>query len=255
MSNRYFYDLEFCENGKTIDLLSIGIVAEDGREYYAVNATADITTAKENPWLVANVLPHLPMNNRGCLDRAAAGGRQPSRVELEPVDLDRTRAEVKPKWMIAEEVRTFLTEGLPDDGDTWCELWADYAAYDHVGLAQLWGRMIDLPPGVPMFTRDIQQYAAHIGAPHYNSLPTSDPHTEHNALQDAHRTHTRWQYLTVVESRKRSAVHALRQVARAAAETVARADAGQVSEWDDLKNALADLDQARHEPDGDRTDD
>ncbi len=29
---RYFLDTEFYEDGKTIDLISIGIVAEDGRE-------------------------------------------------------------------------------------------------------------------------------------------------------------------------------------------------------------------------------
>ena len=33
---RIFYDTEFLEDGKTIDLISIGMVAEDGREYYAV---------------------------------------------------------------------------------------------------------------------------------------------------------------------------------------------------------------------------
>lgn len=32
---KYFLDTEFHEDGKTIDLISIGIVAEDGREYYA----------------------------------------------------------------------------------------------------------------------------------------------------------------------------------------------------------------------------
>ncbi len=31
---RYFYDCEFLENGNTIELISIGIVADDGREYY-----------------------------------------------------------------------------------------------------------------------------------------------------------------------------------------------------------------------------
>ena len=32
---KYFYDTEFLEDGHTFDLISIGIVAEDGREYYA----------------------------------------------------------------------------------------------------------------------------------------------------------------------------------------------------------------------------
>jgi hypothetical protein len=31
------YDLEFLEDGRTIELISIGMVCDDGREYYAVN--------------------------------------------------------------------------------------------------------------------------------------------------------------------------------------------------------------------------
>ena len=38
---RYFYDCEFIEDGRTIDLVSIGVVAEDGREYYAVSTEFD----------------------------------------------------------------------------------------------------------------------------------------------------------------------------------------------------------------------
>ena len=44
----YFYDTEFIEDGQTIDLVSIGIVASDGREYYAVSTDADLSRA--NPW-------------------------------------------------------------------------------------------------------------------------------------------------------------------------------------------------------------
>ena len=32
---KYFYDTEFIDDGHTINLISIGIVAEDGHEYYA----------------------------------------------------------------------------------------------------------------------------------------------------------------------------------------------------------------------------
>jgi hypothetical protein len=38
---KYFYDCEFLEDGKTIDFISIGIVAEDGREFYAVSNEFD----------------------------------------------------------------------------------------------------------------------------------------------------------------------------------------------------------------------
>ena len=38
---RFFYDCEFIEDGTTIDLVSIGVVGEDGREFYAVSTEFD----------------------------------------------------------------------------------------------------------------------------------------------------------------------------------------------------------------------
>lgn len=55
---RYFYDTEFIEDGRTIELVSIGIVAEDGREYYAVST--DFDPARANAWVRENVLDKLP---------------------------------------------------------------------------------------------------------------------------------------------------------------------------------------------------
>ena len=43
---RFFIDTEFVEDGKTIDLISIGIVCEDGREFYAVSTEFDGGRAK-----------------------------------------------------------------------------------------------------------------------------------------------------------------------------------------------------------------
>ena len=43
---RYFLDTEFIEDGKTIDLLSIGIVAEDGRELYLQNVECNLESGK-----------------------------------------------------------------------------------------------------------------------------------------------------------------------------------------------------------------
>lgn len=56
---RYWFDTEFIEDGKTIDLLSIGIVAEDGRELYLEILEADWSKASD--WVKANVLPALGM--------------------------------------------------------------------------------------------------------------------------------------------------------------------------------------------------
>ena len=55
---RFFYDCEFIEDGTTIDLVSIGVVGEDGREFYAVSAEFDPSRA--GAWVRANVLPKLP---------------------------------------------------------------------------------------------------------------------------------------------------------------------------------------------------
>ncbi len=46
---RYFYDTEFIEDGETIELVSIGIVGEDGSEYYAVST--DFNPAHANAWV------------------------------------------------------------------------------------------------------------------------------------------------------------------------------------------------------------
>ena len=39
----FFFDTEFYENGKTIELISIGIVAEDGSEFYTEVEGFEIT--------------------------------------------------------------------------------------------------------------------------------------------------------------------------------------------------------------------
>lgn len=155
----YAYDTEFLEDGRTIELISIGIACEDGREYYAVNVNADWDRIRGSDWLVNNVLPSLPFID----------------PDDELSDLDSTNVAVKPLWAIANEVREFLLSG-----DTPPQLWADYAAYDHVALCQLWGRMIDLPEGIPMFTHDLQ----HEAASHHLHIPEQESGA-HNALEDA----------------------------------------------------------------------
>ena len=54
----YWMDTEFDEDGKTIELISIGIVSADGRELYLVSSEFDPDRC--NDWVKKNVLPHLP---------------------------------------------------------------------------------------------------------------------------------------------------------------------------------------------------
>lgn len=170
------YDLEFLEDGRTIELISIGMVCDDGREYYAVNRDMPVRRIRKHEWLMANVVPHLP---KGHGDQRI---HMPKRWLFHYAD-----HRVKPHGRIANEVADFIRAAGPD-----VELWANYGAYDHVCLAQLWGRMIDLPEGVPMFTRDIQQERARLGLA-WNDLPQQET-GEHNALADARHNQTvrRW---------------------------------------------------------------
>lgn len=54
---KIFFDTEFIEDGHTIELLSVGLVRDDGAVYYAEPAETDRTRADE--WVALNVLPHL----------------------------------------------------------------------------------------------------------------------------------------------------------------------------------------------------
>ncbi len=123
MGMRFWYDTEFLEDGRTIELVSIGVVAEDGREYYAVSSEFDPDRAI--PWVRRNVLDKLP----SPADRA---------------------------WRSRERIRDDLLAFLTEPGEP-IELWAWYAAYDHVALAQLWGAMPGLPLAIPRFTHELAQ--------------------------------------------------------------------------------------------------
>ena len=176
---RYWYDTEFLEDGRTIELISIGIVAEDGREYYAVNYNAPWDRIEQNAWLVANVVPSLPP--------IAPAYHDSTDLPTDRLGVNLDHSTVKARSFIAREVRRFLTQY----GGT-VELWGYYSSYDHVVLAQLFGRMIDLPPGIPMWTNDVQQVAA--AALLDNRLPQQTG-TAHNALDDARWTRDAWTFL------------------------------------------------------------
>jgi hypothetical protein len=151
---RFFYDCEFIEDGTTIDLVSIGVVGEDGREFYAVSTEFDPNRAGE--WVRAHVLPKLPP----------------------PAD---------PAWRSRKCLRAELLEFLTSaPGEV--ELWAWIAAYDHVALCQLWGAMPALPRPLPRFTRELRQRWEDVGRPPLPP-PTSDAH---DALADARLNLQRW---------------------------------------------------------------
>lgn len=141
---RYFIDTEFNEDGKTIELISIGIAREDGATLYLVSNEFDADGCQQ--WVKDNVLTKLgdaPRMNRK---------------------------------QIADEILWFVSDESP-------EFWGYFADYDWVVLCQLFGRMVDLPKGFPMFCMDIKQWARQLGVDIKRAVP--QPADTHNAIADA----------------------------------------------------------------------
>lgn len=155
---RFWFDTEFIDDGRTIELLSIGIVAEDGREYYAEPEECDLERA--GPWVRKNVFRHL--YREGAIERRAA---------------------------IAEQIKVFVGPRP--------EFWAYYGAYDWVALCQLYGTMMDLPKGWPMYVRDVQQLIDEGERP--VALPGNEGR-DHHALDDARWTRKVWQAIQAYRS-------------------------------------------------------
>lgn len=175
---KYWYDTEFIDDGRTIDLVSIGIVAEDNRELYLVSSEFDQAKLKANPWLVSNVWPSLPTFKHPKGTRCACG----------PGHLDLNHPAVRSRGQIARAVREFLF----DNDDTPIRLWSWYSSYDDVALKQLFGTMATLPTGIPWRTNDIEQDAERLGVV---DLMPKPPQGQHNALIDARYHRQLWQFV------------------------------------------------------------
>lgn len=175
---KYWFDTEFIEDGKTIDLISIGMVAEDGRELYAEAIEADLSKASE--WVKENVIAHL-------------WSRQADKRDANTWRRDGGVGGLLPRRHIASDIQAFCdpaTYGKP-------EIWAYFADYDWVVLCQLFGTMMELPKGWPMYCRDIKQWCDLLGNP---KLPEQGK-GEHHALADARWNRTAWEFLAELEAR------------------------------------------------------
>lgn len=202
---RYFLDTEFHEyeiadvdhqKRPTIDLISIGIVAEDGREFYRVSDQFAINPACGNEWLFTNVIQPLCVEidpETEWDDRHHTN----TNIVYDVITQNRTKSElVKSTYNIKKDLLEFIGD------DAHPEFYAYYADYDWVVFCWMFGRMIDLPQGFPMYCRDLKQMLdeAHMYQEHkyegktrleawlqdVKKLPTFPVQAnEHNALDDA----------------------------------------------------------------------
>ena len=241
---KYFLDTEFLEGtqktlfGKskpTIDLISVGIICEDGREYYAISKDFNLKEAwnrwqqrtgegdKNNIepkyyWLRENVLKPIFIELRAKEYAYANQALYRANVYISTEDLKfnyRTIKRLIKKYgktnkQIAEEIKYFVAnrpigvkkeQWILDYDTKDVHFYGYYSDYDWVVFCWLFGKMINLPKGFPMFAFDLQQESDRIynlkkeeyikrGGKNFinklsNHLDYPKQTNEHNALSDA----------------------------------------------------------------------
>jgi hypothetical protein len=175
---KYWLNTQFNESAGNIDLLSIGLVAEDGREFYGLNYDADFRKAALNGFVRDRVLPVLPYRPESLY------------------------AVVSPIWFAKKslglEVAKFLgciSDGehkpyLPEGIDR-PEIWTWYGAYHWVAMCSLFGSMVELPNGLPMLPYDAKQWCDQLGNPR---IVAQSPGCYH-ALENARQLRNGWHRL------------------------------------------------------------
>lgn len=185
---KYFIDTEFIEGFKKpmfgkkrhfIDLISIGIKCEDGRTYYAISNEWSAYDA--NDWVLNNVIRKLPLISKkresfrefmyrttGMSDKIEwIEGKSNKQIAQEIVEF------VNPD--LGFHVGGYSNSELREGGRLYShfeghnvimvdnhfiaqpEFWAYYADYDWVVFCSLFGTMMDLPEGFPMYCNDLKQ--------------------------------------------------------------------------------------------------
>lgn len=142
----YFFDTEFADHGGVVDLISIGMVASDGREYYAISKEFDPN--KCNDWVKKNVLNQLPPSTDS-------------------------------RWKLLKRIKHDLERFVGDDKKP--HFIAYFASYDWLMICQLFGGLMSLPASWPSYVLDLQQMRYHLSFP----AATIQKKGQHDALEDA----------------------------------------------------------------------
>ena len=177
---KYFLDTEFIEDGKTIDLISIGIVSEDGRTIYLQNSECKFSNASD--WVWRNVYPHLShFDMRGKRLCSEIHETYDSGLGHREITKCSKNIDNPCPWGRRNEIRDLVLTFCDVEKYGKPEFWGYFADYDWVAFCQLFGTMMDLPKGFPMYCRDIKQWADKL-----DGARIPKPEVEiHHALSDA----------------------------------------------------------------------
>lgn len=174
---KYFLDTEFNQTVDPVELISLGIVAEDGREFYGT--AAGFREEACDDWLKTNVLPALDI--------------LPPNFRFDPMDSSKSR--YCPKATLSV-MRTYLENFIGIDRDI--EFWGYYADYDWYLFTRFWGFM-NMPKHFPKLCFDIKQYQHQLeGIKGKITLPKAFK-PEHHALVDARWNKHAYEFLQKIE--------------------------------------------------------
>jgi hypothetical protein len=192
---KYFIDTEFIEGfnkplfGKRrhfIDLISIGIVCEDGRTYSAISNEYKYNNADK--WVQENVIDPL------YISTVSGDGRNRCNSKNFHLYYGKSNKQIAEEieWFIRRDHHVNCNTNILVDDKTHepVEFYGYYADYDWVLFCSLFGRMIDLPKGFPMYCHDLKQtfdedYHEQIRESIKKHPDYPKQENEHNALSDA----------------------------------------------------------------------
>ncbi|MFH8295065.1 hypothetical protein [Streptomyces sp. NPDC018059] len=210
---RAFLDCEFDPRDMSLaGLLSIGVTDDDGYDYYAVNADANLDGLRDHAFIIEHVLPHMPITvrrdsgttNTGARGRVRRWWRRlrgvPDPVMVIEWDTNHPHYQyVRPAKAIAADLEEYFAADLAP------ELIAYYGGQDICRLHSLWNNDWSVMPAhIPRYFTDIKVLANELGV---SELPEQQS-TAHHALADAHYN--------------RDAYRALQQRGHVSAEDLAR---------------------------------
>jgi hypothetical protein len=132
---KLFFDTEFTGLQKDTTLLSIGLISEDDRTFYA--EFNDFNTEQVNEWIKENVIANL---------RFANGYSWYPVLDLEHFEMKGGRHEV------ANALREWITQFRD------VEIWSDCLAYDWVLFCDLFGGAMNIPNNIYYIPFDLSTY-------------------------------------------------------------------------------------------------
>lgn len=173
-----FFDTEFIETKDSVELVSLGIVTDTGRKFYAESSVFDDRNAV--PWVTENVLSKLKWYPKS----AHYEKRMPNTTGgLGFIDDDpmKNGMEVYGDMDCIRDALTVFYSYTPS-----LMFFAYCGATDWINFYRIWGRLLDMPARFPNFYVDLRQMMWERGLDKdWKRKILPPPENEHFALSDA----------------------------------------------------------------------